>query len=390
MWDLKPRAPAEIRGPFKPIPTSTPGLEISEHLPRLARRAQHYALVRSVSHPNDNHTHMIYYTLTGRHMANPNPNDNAPFPPSMSDHPHLGSVVAKYKHRHPELPGYVALPELSIRMQPVTLQGGHAGFLGRRYDALAVNQDPRDPRAAPALVRPDDVTAERFASRRSLWAAIDGRGPAAGPVDDYRMLAETAFRMVGAGGASELFELDREPVRQHDRYGRERFGQALLVSRRLVEAGVSIVALHFNYMSKCDGWDTHKQNFTCLEGELLPLVDQGLSALLDDLSERGRLEETLVVVMGEFGRTPRINADAGRDHWGRCASVLLAGGGVRGGQVLGSSDRIGAMPASDPYDPADIQATIYHALGIDSAQRMIDSLGRPTPLSHGTAVAQLF
>jgi hypothetical protein len=389
MWDLKPDAPAEVRGPFRPIATSLPGLSICEHLPRLAQQAGRYSLVRSVTHPNHNHTHMIYYTLTGRHMTSPNPNDNVPNPPARGDHPHLGSVIGRFKPGEAGLPGYVALPELSIRMQPVTLQGGHAGFLGPRYDPLAINEDPRNPESLRAVVLPREVDASRFERRETLLATIDGRGRGAPPVQGYETVREAAVRMIGHSRASTLFFLDREPDSVRDRYGRHRFGQSLLLARRLAEAGVPLIAIHFNYMTKCDGWDTHGKNFEALKDELLPLLDEGLAALLEDLDGRGRLDETLVVCMGEFGRTPRINAQAGRDHWGHCAAVLLAGGGVQPGRVLGASDRLAAYPSDFPVDPADVQATIYHCLGLDPALTMKDLTGRPLPITQGFPIAPL-
>jgi len=321
--------------------------------------------------------------------VSPNLNDNVPNPPSRIDHPHFGSVVACFKHEEPFLPGYVALPELAIRMQPVGLMGGNAGFLGPRFDPFAINDDPRDPKSLPAVVRVDEVSAERFERRRELLAVIDGRAPGSGRGDEYGVVRDAAARLIDSSSAGNLFFLDREPASVRERYGQHRFGQSLLLARRLVEAGVSVVAVHFNYMSKCDGWDTHKNNFECLKGELLPFLDQGLSALLEDLDQRGRLDETLVVNMGEFGRTPRINRDAGRDHWGRCAAVVMAGGGIRGGQVIGSSDKSGAAPASDPFDPADIQATMYHCLGLDPQLTLYDPMNRPMPISTGRVVSQV-
>jgi hypothetical protein len=389
MWDLKPDAPAEVRGPFRPIATSQPGLFIGEHLPKLAQIAGRYSLVRSVSHPNSNHTHMIYYTLTGRHMTSPNPNDNVPNPPTRADHPHLGSVVARFRGGRGGLPGYVALPELTIRMQPVALQGGNAGFLGPRFDPLAINDDPRNPESLRAVVLPREVTADRFGRREALLAAIDGRGPHAPPALSYSAAREAAAKLIGVPKASTVFFVDQEPTRVRDRYGHHRFGQSLLLARRLAEAGVPLIAVHYNNMSKCDGWDTHAKNFDCLKDELLPMLDQGLSALLEDLGARGRLEETLVVCMGEFGRTPRINPQAGRDHWGPCASVLLAGGGIQPGRVLGSSDRLATYPSTFPVDPSDIQATVYHALGLRPDLVMTDPAGRPLPISQGTPVREL-
>jgi uncharacterized protein (DUF1501 family) len=195
--------------------------------------------------------------------------------------------------------------------------------------------------------------------------------------------------MTGARFGGGLYALEGEPLRIRERYGLHRFGQSMLLARRLAEAGVPMVAIHFNYMSQCDGWDTHSNNFTALQGELLPMLDQSLSALLEDLRQRGTLEETLVVCMGEFGRTPRINGNAGRDHWGPCSSTVLAGGGIRGGQVYGASDKIGACPTCDKVDPVDIQATIYHCMGLDINGHMQDQLGRLWPLTTGQVITRL-
>jgi hypothetical protein len=383
MWDLKPAAPAEVRGPFKPIATTVPGIRIGEHLPRLAGQARRLCLLRSVGYPNNDHPFMIYYTLTGR--VSPVPlGANTVLPPSRTDHPHLGAVVAKFRHRDRHLPGYVAIPEVQVRMQSTPVAGGgRAGFLGPAFDPLAINDDPKG--SVSGLVAPADVTPARLDGRQRLLAVLEGRRPAG-----YDALRSSAVQLVRAGAGRGLFDLDREPAAVRERYGTHRFGRSLLLARRLVEAGVSLVAVHFNHMSKCDGWDTHASNFACLQGELLPLLDQGLSALVDDLAQRGRLDETLVVCMGEFGRTPIINKQAGRDHWGPCGSVLLAGGGVRGGRVVGSSDRHGAYPSESPLDPADVQATIYHALGLRPDREMRDPLDRPMPISTGKVIGQVF
>jgi Protein of unknown function (DUF1501) len=388
MWDLKPEAPAEIRGPFKPIATNVPGIRICEHLPLLASQADQLAIVRSVTYPNNDHPYMIYYTLTGR--VSPVPlGENTVLPPNRSDYPHMGSVVSRYAHRNPSVPGYVAIPEVRVRMMAVPVSGGgRAGFLGPNHDPLAVNDDPRQPPAALQL--PPDVPAQRFDERQSLLAVLEGCSPRTRIAEEHEAFRRSAGRLVHSGAGRDLFVLDREPAALRERYGSHRFGQSLLLARRLVEAGVSLVGVHFNFMSKCDGWDTHAKNFDCLKGELLPLLDQGLSALLDDLHQRGRLDETLVVCLGEFGRTPRINANAGRDHWGACASVVLAGGGVRGGRVVGASDRIAAYPKDCPLDPVDIQATIYHCLGLHAEQTMYDQLNRPQSLSMGKVLQQVF
>jgi hypothetical protein len=397
MWDLKPTAPVEIRGPFRPIATCVPSVQICEHLPRLARLAHRYALVRSVSHNNHNHTPMIYYTLTGRQVDQPNV-DNDVRPPQRTDFPHVGAVLARFKQSPPGLPGYIAIPELATRSSirgefrrtRQLLRGGGGGFLGTLTDPLAVNGEPGTADAIPALSTAPDVSAARLERRAALLSVLEHRGPALPGARAHGELRRQAVVLTGAAsGRRQAFTLEAEPPRLRDRYGLHRFGRALLLARRLTEAGVPMVAIHYNEMTVCDGWDTHSQNFPALQSELLPMLDQSLSALLEDLEQRGLLEQTLIVVMGEFGRTPRINNQAGRDHWGSCQSVLLAGGGIRGGQVYGSSDRIGAYPASDPVDPVDLHATLYHCLGLDPEQTMDDHLGRPYPLSTGRVLTSL-
>jgi uncharacterized protein (DUF1501 family) len=397
MWDLKPHAPAEIRGPFRPIATSVPGLQICEHLPRLAGMADHWALVRSVSHNNHNHTPMIYYTLTGRPVERPQ-EDNDVRPPQRGDFPHLGAVMARLRASPLGLPGYVAIPELATRSSTQgefrrvrqLLRGGGGGFLGPLVDPLAVNGNPGTDGAIPALASAPGVTALRLEQRASLLALLESRQPDLAAARAHGELRDQAVLLTGAtDGAAPIFSVDAEPPRLRDRYGRHRFGRAMLLARRLAEAEVPMVAIHFNEMTVCDGWDTHSKNFEALQSELLPMLDQSLSALLDDLQARGLLEQTVVAVMGEFGRTPRINAAAGRDHWGSCQSVLLAGGGIQGGRVHGASDRIAAYPNADPVDPVDIHATLYHCMGLDPDQSMRDSLQRPYLLTTGRVIESI-
>ena len=394
MWDLKPEAPAEVRGPFKPIATNVPGIEICEHLPRLARMADKYALVRSVSHPNHNHTPMIYYTLTGRHVRTPEV-DNDVSPPSRSDHPHLGSIAARLLPAPPRLPGFIAMPELAVRSNDdniraaTPLRGGRSGFLGAQFDPFIINGDPRKPGAIPDVVLPGEVPRERFERRQALLAAFESPKPEMAAAA-YGELRRTAVAMTGSVGDAELYDLKREPDAIRQRYGQHRFGQSLLLARRLVEAGVPLIAIHFNHMTRCDGWDTHAKNFDACRDELLPLVDEGISALVEDLEVRGLLDSTLVASFGEFGRTPKINANAGRDHWGNCSAAFFAGGGIRGGQAFGASDRQAAFPRSDPVDPVDLQATIFAALGLPAEQLVFDPLGRPTPISVGKPISALF
>ena len=391
MWDMKPLAPAEIRGPFEPIATNVPGIHVCEHLPSLSRQAHRLSILRSLGYGNSDHPFMTYYTLTGR--ISPRPlGANSVLPPSREDDPHMGAVVNKYGHAHPEVPGYVAIPEVRVRMQLMPVAGGgHAGYLGPEYDPLEVNDDPRQPGGVAALTLPKEINRERHGMRRQLLAMLDGQ-PARQPrLQEYDALRRVALELTDSPGDGGLFTLDREPVQLRERYGKHRFGQSLLLARRLVERGVSFVGVHFNYMSKCDGWDTHKDNFNCLRGELLPLVDQGLSALLDDLAERGLLDDTLVVCMGEFGRTPKINGNAGRDHWGQCGSAIFAGGGIQGGNVVGASDKIGAAPTETAVGPPDMVASIYHALGLNPHALIVDPrLNRTLKLTDGNVIKQLF
>ena len=398
MFDLKPEAPSEIRGPFQPISTNIPGLQICELLPQLAGMADKFSLVRSVTQRNSNHTPMIYYTLTGRHTAIPN-RDNDIRPPQMDDFPHTGAVLSKFKRSNASLPGFVSLPELAIRSSIKgqykrsrnPLRGGGAGFLGAEFTPLAVNGEPGSRDAIPALSLPKDVSADRFDRRASLLSLLDGGLPTVGETQAMTDVQQQAVMLTGSSnhGRLKTFSLDDEPAQIRDRYGRHRFGQSMLLARRLAEAGVPMISIHFNEMTVCDGWDTHSKNFEACREELLPMVDQSLSALLQDLDERGKLDDTMVLCLGEFGRTPRINRNAGRDHWGDCSSALLAGGGIQSGQVVGSSDHHAAFPASRPVEPADIQATLYHCMGLDPHQLIYDRSQRPWDVSTGKIVQEL-
>lgn len=396
MFDLKPLAPAEVRGPFQPIATNVPGIEICEHLPRLSQMADKYALLRSVSYPNSNHTPMIYFTLTGRPTERPE-EDNDIRPPQRADFPHVGSVLGKLRDGNGALPAYVAVPEVATRNSTsgefqrgarLPLRGGSAGFLGARFDPLSVNGEPGTLDSVPALVPPAEMSRERLQRRSALLELLNTRASASRDFEDVR---QRAALLTGASSrrnlAPFLFEDEQPGVRE--RYGRHRFGRSLLLARRLVDAGVSLIAVHFNEMTVCDGWDTHSKNFDALQTELLPMVDQGLSALIEDLERRGRLDETLILCFGEFGRTPKINANAGRDHWGPCSTTLVAGGGLRTGQVIGASDKIGAYPTTEPINPIDVHATMYHALGIDPHATIHDALQRPFAICSGSAIRAL-
>ena len=391
MFDLKPDAPKEVRGPFSPISTNVPGTQICQHLPRLAARADRYALLRAVSHPNANHTPMIYYTLTGRHVEQPLV-DNDVSPPRRTDFPAVGSTISRLRGAPFGLPGYVSVPECAVRsndgnIRPADpLRGARGGFLGPSYDPFILNGDPRKPKSFPEVTLPSEIDRVRFDRRLALLSTINSRTPQTVAARNFDMLHSTAVQMTGTADDERLYSLDREPAPLRERYGQHRFGQSLLLARRFVEAGIPFVAIHFNHMTKCVGWETHGKNFHACEQELLPLVDQGLSALIDDLTERGLFDDVIVACYGEFGRTPKINGDAGRDHWGECATTFLAGGGIRGGVVYGESDAQAAYPKSNKVDPVDVHATIYQRLGLDPETLIYDPLSRPHAISNGKVI----
>src|SRR5262245_47835018 len=399
-FDMKPAAPAEVRGEFRPTRTTVPGTLLCEHLPRLARLAHRFTLLRSLSHRLSNHNPAGYYALTGNVPATGDAFDVRPRP---EDHPNPGAVVARLG------PGRGAVPAVQLS-RPVVgdlaipMPGLGAGFLGAACDPLTVTADPNQPRLeVEGLGPPADVPAQRLGRRRSLLRAVDGaRGGLHGRPEVERLdrLAQRALDLVTSAEARWAFALDREPARVRDRYGRHTPGQSLLLARRLVEAGVRLVTVYWGGALNApdDYWDTHRGNIPKQRDRLLPQFDQCLSALLEDLDCRGLLATTLVVSMSEFGRTPRLGqatgdngTDAtGRDHWPQCYSILLAGGGTRGGAVVGRSDRHAAYPTERATAPEDVLASLYHALGIDRDQELTDRLGRPSPVTRGEVVRELF
>jgi hypothetical protein len=379
IWDLKPDAPLTMRGEFRPISTKVPGLFIGEHIPRLAAMANRYALIRSLTHPDNTHTVAMHYMLTGVRHARPETNpQNAP-----DDFPCFGAVVNQVRATATWLPAAVSLnaPANQVSASNHIFPGFFAGRLGRVHDPLFVPQNANTPDFRPLPTAPD---ADRLPARRRLLATIDEqvghleRRDAVRALDGYY---NKAFDLLTAPAARQAFDLRQEPERLRSRYGSTPFGQGCLLARRLIEAGVSLVTV--NWERDDAFWDTHKNNFADLKTKLLPNMDQGVSALLSDLEQRGLLDETLVVWLSEFGRTPKINAAAGRDHWAACNSILLAGAGIPGGQVHGASDRLAAYPARDPVTPEDLAATIYHLLGIDPEIRLQAADARPFTLSMG-------
>jgi hypothetical protein len=389
-WDLKPDAPAEVRGEFRPTATNVPGLAISEHLPRLARLANRYAVVRSVTHRDNDHAIGAYYALTGHHHPK-NAILGIEPPATPQDLPSLGSVVSKLRPADRPVFSYVTLGDLRHFGNNDSL-GQNAGCLGKVHDPFTVPfvrplNGSLDVRGAASLLTTAD--AGRLEARRQLLRRVEGDGPRQVDAPGVRSLDDCARRacdLLTSTATRDAFDLASEPVRIRDLYGPTPFAQNCLLARRLVEAGVPMVTV---YSVGNRDWDTHGGNFASLRKTLLPPMDAGLSALLHDLEGRGLLDETLVVWMGDMGRTPRINKDAGRDHWSFCYSVVLAGAGVRGGLVYGSSDRSAAYPSTNPVSPSDLAATIYHCLGIDPRTEITDQQGRPLVIGQGKPILAL-
>lgn len=377
-FDMKPDAPASIRGEFRPVATTVPGLRVCEHLPHLARQAHLYTQARAVTHHDNNHASAAYEMTTGHPYPR---NINLSGRSTREDHPNIGSSIAALESRFRAVPPFAMIPQYLV-VNGEFRSGQNAGFLGTRCDPLVPGGDPNSPDFRPldlGFVSP--VAGDRFADRRRLLSAVAGRAqPAtaaeAGTWDRYQ---EQALAITESGRASRALDIQAEPESVRRRYGRNFFGQSVLLGRRLLEAGVRLVQV--NCMSSIFGgdinWDTHKDNFKTLKNVLLPRMDQGVAALLEDLSASGQLAETLVVVTGEFGRTPKINAGAGRDHWATAFTVLLAGAGLPGGAVYGATDRTGTEPADRPITSGELSATIFHALGIDPASQIQNVQGRP-------------
>lgn len=380
MWDLKPNASQEIRGTFTPIKTNVPGIHISEHMPRMAKLADKYAIIRSMHHTDNGHPSAAYWMMIG------NPLGRSGSLLSRQDRPHPGSALAKVLGANKSLPPFVMVPEM-MPNQPdgPPRPGQHAGFLGAMYDPYLVHSDPNEPNYSPGDIKPI-VKSSRLNVRRSLLDALNRQAwqmeQAADLSDSFY---EKAFDMVSSPAAQKAFDISRESPRTRDRYGRHVFGQSVLLARRLVEAGVRLV--HVNWVRHDNGkggqgYDSHSDHLNWSKTELLPPTDAAFSSLIEDLNDRGLLDETLVIMMGEFGRTPKFNQNGGRDHWAQCFSLVVAGGGIRGGQIYGASDDIAAYPASDPVTPADLTATLYHCMGIDPETEIYDMQDRPFKLSE--------
>ncbi len=386
MWDLKPDAPAEIRGEFKPIATTVPGVQLSELLPRLAGNMHRCTLIRSAHHSvNNAHAAAVYCALTGHDRGEIGGGARP------DDHPAVGSVVGMRRPPGAAIPPYVSMPYVTKEGAGGPPQPGFfGGLIGRVHDPLFVLRDPnaRD-FALPELGLPADVNAERVGERRRLLDAIADGAHGDAAARELSGFQARAFDLLDAPAAREAFRLEREPDRVRESYGRNIYGQSTLLARRLIEAGTRVACVSWAPDANAT-WDTHGGNFPKLRNELLPQFDAAISSLLTDLSDRGMLERTLVVAMGEFGRSPKVNGNGGRDHWNFCYGLLMAGGGLKGGYVHGASDRIGALPSRQPVTPADVIATVYAILGVPPDLEMQDRLSRPFVLAPwGSPIAEL-
>ncbi|MFN9717243.1 MAG: DUF1501 domain-containing protein [Planctomycetota bacterium] len=393
-FDPKPDAPLEIRGPFKPISTNVAGIQFSELLPRTSRYADKMAIVRSMSTKDDNHDVSGYWLLTGYPYLTGSARQIKP-----SDWPYFGSIIKMLKPSE-TLPALTSvwLPDLMRLNDNVTPAGQTAGFLGPQWETERFVGDPALPNyEIEGLTSREGLDRLRMDRRRNLLHQFESQISAiskSGKVDAWDRLNQQAFDLITSGAARAAFDLSQEPDSVRDRYGRYTWGQSVLLARRLIEAGVRLV--HVNWArdpgdNAVDNplWDTHSLNADRLQDNLCPQFDPTFAALMDDLSDRGLLEETLVVVIGEFGRTPKINANGGRDHWGHVFSFAMAGAGIRGGQVIGASDQNGAYPTTTPITGGDLTATIFHLLGIDPAGVFHDKENRPHPLTKGEPIAAM-
>ena len=391
-FDLKPEAPAEVRGELRPIATNVPGIRIGELCPRLATCADKYCIVRSVTHHDTVHTSAGYTMLTGVDHPLANTSTAANIRPNANDNPHFGSLLAKSRPPRDGTPAFVSLPEIIKDAGVNEFPGQSAGLLGKQYDPFRIEADePRTGFQPPEIVLPADVNAERLDDRRQLLKGLDRAFRDSDRRIEGESLYQRAYDLIRSPAVQNAFRIDREPERVRATYGPHLFGQGCLLARRLLEAGVPLVTVYWHYEGPDDSpvWDTHENNFPHLRKRLMPPTDQAVAAVFDDLSVRGLLDDTLVIVMGEFGRTPRINKKGGRDHWPGAQSILLAGAGIRGGSIHGATDRIGAYPSAFPVSPVDLVATFLHLLGIPPDIEVHDRGGRPMRACHGTPIRPL-
>lgn len=408
MWDPKPDAPSGIRSAFNPIPTNAPGIQLTELLPQTAKHADKFSIIRSMHHDNPNHDIGIIYTL----LATANPPNKKSSPPERSDPPGIGGALSSLMGAPGELPAWVTLPR-HFTTGARFFKGQTAGFLGPKHDSFTPNEPKKDSLGdkefeVSSLEPAEGLDIDRLRSRQELLGRIDALGekisdlPSIAQADQYHA---KAFEMLATNRTREAFDLRQENEKLRDRYGRNEYGQSFLMARRLVESGVRMVNVFWTFYGE-DGcqfnlWDNHGSDKEVCGGYnrgidmitapyCTPAFDKAYSALLEDLHQRGLLDDTLVVVVGEFGRTPKINGRAGRDHWPHCYSSVLAGGGIRGGEIYGKSDSHAAYVDEKGVTPDDFGATVFHAFGIPPETPIYDQQNRPIPVSRGRPVRELF
>jgi len=414
-FDLKPDAPDAIRGEFKPIATATTGIQICEHLPRLAERSNQWAIIRSLTHPSNDHSAGHHIMLTGRSAVPPGFNASKPLP---TDHPSIASLATGVLAPRNNLPPAIVLPDRIVHNTGRILPGQFAGAMGNRYEPWFLESSAFEPKAygaypeyefdhqervytpkrrsftLPNLSLPEGLAPAQLMDRLGLLERLDRqRENLNQTADTFDRHHQAAVSLLTSGRVRRAFDLDQVDSRTKERYGDNAFGWSLLMARQLVEAGVSLVQVN---LGNNETWDTHGNAFPHLREKLLPPLDRCLSALLDDLRDSGMLDRTMIVMAGEFGRTPRLSTltqhykGPGRDHWGGVQSVWLAGGGIKGGNVIGASDRNGGYPTREPQTPENLAATIFHGLGIAPTTNWHDAEGRPHALYHGEPIAKLF
>jgi hypothetical protein len=387
-FDPKPHGPSAVKGEFGAISTRVPGVQFSELLPKLATMADRVTVIRSMSHDNANHVTASLPAMTGH--AHPPGTPNTDFPPEETDFPPIGAVMSAVRPGAGALPPWIRVGPLMRRSNGTVLHGQIAGFLGARHESFVIDQNLCDPAVKVGAVTPaEDLTAQRLASRRGLLEQIDGQRrviDAVGVSNDLDTFYQRAFSLLSSPVTRQAFDLAAEPLGLRERYGWTEFGQRCVLARRLIEAGAPLVNVSYCH-TPAGSWDTHSQNFRQMRESLAPTLDAALHGLITDLGERGLLEDTLVVINAEFGRTPAINKSLGRDHWPWVYSLVLCGAGVRSGLVHGASDDSAAYPVESPHSPADFAATLYHLLGVPSDTVLHDRSQRPHPLVIGKAIA---
>lgn len=394
-WDPKPDAAPECRGEFGPINTAVPGMQICELFPRTSLVMDQFAILRAMHSGDNAHSSSGYYMMTGQPHAPMNfENANPGFP---NDYPNMGSIVRKFLSATSALPTAIRLPHRIFNTDGSVWPGQDAGFLGRPAEPWLMNCTPgdKDFRISEFSLNVD-VNDRRLAERRTLLEQVNTQFDTAsknGLPYNYGRYAQQAFDLLGSSGSRQAFDLNREADAVRDRYGRTQFGQSVLLGRRLIEAGVKLVQVNWfrgkEEPSDAPCWDSHARESQRLKDVLMPPADAAISALIEDLKQRGLLDETLVVCMAEFGRSPRFNGAGGRDHWGQVYSVALAGGGIKGGVIHGASDALGAYPQEGKVQPEDLTATIFHCLGLDPNTEMYDTFGRPLPISRGEIIREI-